>query len=167
MEDSDLEDEAAEAETTSLTGDEGNEAMTEVEEIATPIDDQHSQQPASDTNPNVARRSDSEEMEDVQNSGEGTADEGQGNAHRRTERLRQSTLVRIEPSANLTFDPAQLDNSGQDAVPGPLKSRVVLRDAAYNTYFAVLYYVRPLLRYSLSLTIPDLHRQHNLCAFGV
>lgn len=140
MEDSDLEDEAAEAETTSLVGDEENEAMAEVEEFATPSDEQNSQLPAGDT-PNVTRRSDdSEEMEDVQGSGDATADEGQGATSGQSNRIGNSSLVQSEHS-NDTFNSSQMGNSRQDVTLGPPKSRVVVRDVAYSTYRAVLYYL--------------------------
>ena len=71
------------------------------------------------------------------------------------------------PDAALKVEKPFVILSEKAIVPGPKKMRVVIRDVAYATYKAVLYYVS-LLHNSVSITegsypvYPDIYRRHRL-----
>ena len=79
----------------------------------------------------------------------------------------QSGISRLPPRELQPETPAALGSAFESrsaahqeeptrSVPGPSKARVVVKDVAYSTYVAVLYYVRAILSRGILSQIPDI-----------
>lgn len=141
LEDSDLEDEAAEAESLEL---DENDTDGMTDEFSTPIDKDNSTM-------STPRRRNQSSMDAQTNSNDASLEDADtliANPDTRTSRaLQENTISSSLEKANLNRDlspeTVMVDSvTSAPQWPGPPKVRVVVRDVAYTTYRAVLYYVR-------------------------
>jgi len=170
LDDSDLEEEAAEAEAFDLDENDRDE-MTDG--FSTPVDEhatasstprrRNRSETEAQTNSNDVSMEDSETLL--------TANEGATSNPRNSEdNSSLSSLEKVDLDRNDSPETVMVDNMpSAPEWPGPPKVRVVVRDVAYTTYRAVLYYVRyfdHLIHCQLT-AFSAVHGQHNICAIGV
>jgi hypothetical protein len=188
-EDSDLDEEAAEAANLDVTGnDDGEEDEHDIDEFQTPLDERshlHTS-PSKTTYPSASSNggglmvtTNEPESSDFTLEGQ-DRDQGSGSD---ADILRIANLSMIHsgshqhpnledgkreesPETVLVGSMRSERSHATPVVPGPAKVRVVVNDVAYTTYRAVLYYVGfKLLQRSLSnLYYLALHRHNRLCS---